>query len=84
MAEPRPRLMLLPILDAEDGYGVSYGARLALPNPLGTNSRLSMPFAWGGQKQAALERVQTGKDRQKAFVDIAWALINTREFILNH
>jgi outer membrane protein assembly factor BamA len=49
------RLLLLPILEAEDGYGVSYGARLALPNPLGANSRLSVPLAWGGQKQAALE-----------------------------
>jgi len=36
------------------------------------------------EKAAALERIQTCKDREKAFADVVWALINTREFILNH
>jgi hypothetical protein len=26
----------------------------------------------------------SGKDRARALLDTAWALINTREFILNH
>jgi hypothetical protein len=37
-----------------------------------------------GEKQAALEQVKTAEARAKGFVDILWALINTREFILNH
>src|SRR5207244_3741665 len=48
-------LMFLPIIDAEDGYGVTYGARLALLNTAGPKSRLSFPLTWGGMKQAGLE-----------------------------
>src|SRR5262249_55065814 len=36
------------------------------------------------EKQAALEHVATAKDRRAGLVDTLWALINTREFILNH
>jgi hypothetical protein len=36
------------------------------------------------EKRAALEHVVGKKDRAKAFADVIWALINTREFILNH
>jgi outer membrane protein assembly factor BamA len=50
-----PHLMFLPILDAEDGYGLSYGVRFAVPNPVGASSRLSFPLAWGGQKRAGAE-----------------------------
>jgi hypothetical protein len=41
-------------------------------------------FPAADEKRAARERLRSGKDRQKAFVDVAWALINTREFVLNH
>jgi hypothetical protein len=37
-----------------------------------------------GDKQAALAHVQAAKDRRAGFVDLLWALINTREFVLNH
>jgi hypothetical protein len=36
------------------------------------------------EKRTALAHVQRGKDKHKAFVDVTWALLNTREFILNH
>jgi hypothetical protein len=36
------------------------------------------------ERKAALEHVRELNDRQKAFVDVTWALINTREFISNH
>jgi hypothetical protein len=36
------------------------------------------------EKRAALEHVRTKQDRQAAFVNVLWALLNTREFILNH
>jgi hypothetical protein len=41
-------------------------------------------FPGEAEKQEALEHVKAAKDRQAGFVDMLWALINTREFILNH
>jgi hypothetical protein len=46
-------LMFLPLLKFEDGYGLSYGARIARRNPLGRRSELSFPLTWGGDKRAA-------------------------------
>jgi outer membrane protein assembly factor BamA len=51
----RPNVMFLPVLDGEDGYGLTYGGRFALPNAVGRNSRMSFPLTWGGTKQAAAE-----------------------------
>ena len=48
-------LLWLPLLDFEDGYGFSYGVQLARPNVAGSNSRLSFPLTWGGQKQAGVQ-----------------------------
>jgi outer membrane protein assembly factor BamA len=48
-------LMYMPILDAEDGYGVTYGARVAYPGVIGERSRLSFPLTWGGLKRAGVE-----------------------------
>jgi outer membrane protein assembly factor BamA len=48
-------LMFMPILDAEDGYGLTYGVRLAYPGLLGERSRLSVPLTWGGFKRAGVE-----------------------------
>jgi outer membrane protein assembly factor BamA len=52
-----PNLLVLPILGREDGYGLTYGARLSLPDPnwLGKRSRVSFPITWGSTKQAALD-----------------------------
>ncbi len=51
----RGSTMFLPILDYEDGYGFTYGARVSLVNPLGARSRLSMPASWGGTRRIAAE-----------------------------
>ena len=51
----RLNLMFLPIIAVEDGYGLTYGARFAVPNPLGANSRIGFPLTWGGDKRAAVE-----------------------------
>jgi outer membrane protein assembly factor BamA len=48
-------LLFLPILTAEDGYGVTYGVQFAKPDPAGPHSRLSLPATWGGDKRAAVE-----------------------------
>jgi outer membrane protein assembly factor BamA len=51
----RLNLLFLPVIDGEDGYGVTYGVRIAVPNPAGPDSRLSFPATWGGEKRAAAE-----------------------------
>ncbi len=50
-----PHFLYFPILIAEDGYGVTYGMRLALADRVGRSSRVSFPLTWGGEKQAAVE-----------------------------
>ncbi len=49
------RLMVLPVITAEDGYGFTYGAQFAWPGPVGAGSRLSFPLTWGGIKRAGVE-----------------------------
>ncbi len=48
-------LMYLPILNAEDGHGLTYGVTASLANVLGERSRLSVPLSWGGTRRAGLE-----------------------------
>jgi outer membrane protein assembly factor BamA len=50
-----PNLLVLPVLGSEDGYGVTYGARVALSNPAGRRSQVAFPLTWGGDKRAAAE-----------------------------
>ena len=52
-----PNLLVLPILSREDGYGITYGARLTVPDPkwMGKRSRVTFPLSWGGTKQAAID-----------------------------
>ena len=57
------RLLFLPILRFEDGYGFTYGLRLARPDVLGSRTHLSVPLTWGGERRAAVQlekRVQAG------------------------
>jgi hypothetical protein len=54
-----PRLLILPVLGVEDGYGGTYGVRVALPDPAGKRSRLAFPLTWGGVKKAAAEFEQS-------------------------
>lgn len=48
-------VMFLPILDAEDGYGFTYGAQFALTGRRGTRRRVIIPASWGGDKRLAAE-----------------------------
>src|SRR4029077_5638973 len=52
-----PNLLILPILNWEDGYGLTYGARFTAPDPnwMGKQSRLSFPLSWGATKQAGID-----------------------------
>jgi outer membrane protein assembly factor BamA len=73
-----PNFLFLPILDAEDGYGLAYGVRITLQNPAGPRSRLSAPLSWGGHKQAGLEFDKTFDDAPISRV-LASASIDGRE-----
>jgi outer membrane protein assembly factor BamA len=53
------KLMFMPILDAEDGYGFTYGVRVAYPGLIGPKSRLSFPLSWGGTRRAGVELDRT-------------------------
>jgi outer membrane protein assembly factor BamA len=52
-------VMWLPILDGEDGYGVTFGARMAYVGVGGKRGRLSFPLTWGGLKRAGAEFERT-------------------------
>jgi len=52
-------LMFMPLIDAEDGYGLTYGVRLAYLGVAGGRSRLSFPLTWGGFKRAGIELDRT-------------------------
>ena len=49
------RLMVAPIVEHEEGYGVAYGALTSVVDAFGSGSRLSVPATWGGHKRVALE-----------------------------
>ena len=58
-AHLKSRLMFLPILGYDDGYGFTYGGRVSTINLLGAGERLSVPLTWGGTRRAALEFERT-------------------------
>jgi outer membrane protein assembly factor BamA len=72
-----PNFLYLPIVSAEDGYGLTYGVRLALPNPAGPRTRLSFPLTWGGDKRASAEFEKTFEDAPVTRV-LAGAAISRR------
>ena len=47
--------MYLPILKHTDGYGMTYGMRVAFADTLGERSRVSVPLTWGGERRVGLE-----------------------------
>jgi outer membrane protein assembly factor BamA len=71
-------LMFLPILDAEDGYGVTFGARVAFAGLLGERSRLSSPLTWGGHRRAGIELDRTFLRGPLSRVDVGAAVEQRR------
>jgi outer membrane protein assembly factor BamA len=47
--------MWLPILQRQDGYALTYGARYSFNDALGDRSRVSVPLSWGGERRVAME-----------------------------
>ena len=58
-ARVKSRLMFLPILGYDDGYGFTYGGRVSTIDLLGAGERLSVPLSWGGTRRAAVEFERT-------------------------
>jgi outer membrane protein assembly factor BamA len=54
----RINMMFVPILDAEDGYGFTYGAQFAFTGHRSTQRRVVVPASWGGDKRIAAEYQQ--------------------------
>ena len=44
---------------------------------------LSRPPSWE-ESRSALDHLRASPDRASGLADVLWALINTREFVLNH
>jgi len=59
MRRVRAAGMWMPILSYADGYGLTYGARIAFIEPLGRRSRLSVPLTWGGERRVGVELERT-------------------------
>lgn len=48
-------MLFLPVITYEEGHGLTYGVRLARPNPIGPRSQLSFPLTWGGDRRAGVQ-----------------------------
>jgi outer membrane protein assembly factor BamA len=59
----RFNVMFLPILDAEDGYGFTYGAQFAVTGHRTKRRRMIIPASWGGDKRIAVEYQQEFRSR---------------------
>jgi outer membrane protein assembly factor BamA len=59
MRRVRAAGMWMPILSYVDGYGFTYGARIAFIEPLGRKSRVSVPLTWGGERRVGAELERT-------------------------
>jgi hypothetical protein len=68
------RLMFLPILSYDDGYGFTYGGRVSAVDLLGAGERLSVPLTWGGTRRAALEFERTFKSGPLTRVDSSFGI----------
>jgi outer membrane protein assembly factor BamA len=47
-------VMWLPVLGYTEGYGVTYGVRVAAADLLGPQSQVSVPLTWGGERKAGV------------------------------
>ena len=52
-------LMWLPVLSYTEGYGTTFGLRVAAVDLLGPQSKLSVPLTWGGERRAGLVAERT-------------------------
>jgi hypothetical protein len=70
----KSKLMFLPILDYDDGYGFTYGGRVSTIGMLGMGERLSVPLTWGGTRRAAIEADRTFKKGPLTHIETAFGI----------
>ena len=68
----------LPILNYDDGYGLTYGARTAFSGLGGRDTRLFVPLSWGGERRAAAELERTFDSGPLSVARVA-LFVNRRE-----
>jgi outer membrane protein assembly factor BamA len=56
-------VMWVPIIAAEDGYGLAYGAQFAFLGHRATQRRVVLPANWGGDKRVGIEYQQEFRRR---------------------
>jgi outer membrane protein assembly factor BamA len=54
LAKIRASAQWLPVLNYADGYGLTYGVRVAFADARGERSLLSVPLTWGGERRAGV------------------------------
>jgi outer membrane protein assembly factor BamA len=68
----------LPVLGYADGYGFTYGIRVAFADAVGARSRISVPLTWGGERRAGVEMERAFDRGPISFVRVR-SSINRRE-----
>ncbi len=66
--------MWMPILRVEDGYGASYGARIAYVGLANERNRLSFPLTWGGRRQAGVDFSRTFAEGPVSHLELGAAI----------
>jgi outer membrane protein assembly factor BamA len=67
--------MWMPVLHYADGYGFTYGARVSFVDLVGRGTRLSMPYTWGGERQARVELERTFEDGPFARIALGGGIV---------
>jgi hypothetical protein len=60
----------LPVLNYADGYGMTYGVRVAFADVIGNRSRVSVPLTWGGERRAGVELERAFDSGPVSFVKV--------------
>ena len=68
----------LPVIGYADGYGFTYGIRVAFADAVGARSRISVPLTWGGERRAGVD-VERAFDRGPISFIRVRSSINRRE-----
>ena len=53
-----------PIFNYADGYGLTYGVRMALADVAGNDSQLAFPLSWGGERRAGAQLERSFNDQR--------------------
>ena len=86
-------LLLMNSKELQDKLAHADGraARLAKDTERGDEEKIDELYHWAfarppvaEEKKTALDYLGKAADRQKAYEDVVWALINTKEFLFNH